>query len=382
MPPGWAASTCSAVHDASSTPSRASRPIIGSTGTPTSSASSAQRVRAAVIGPSPPRPDSEPARSALLSTASSGCRAAAIASASSGLITSAVTYTTTSTSLPVARADGCSVIPGADTRPRAHATVSRPTPRRPRTATRSGAAARAAIAATRASAWPAANSGSSSTKIWCPCPFMPGLPSRRALPPPDTEPSPKPALFAGQGPGFHRMVAPVSPRCEPLFINYQLKATVGYQSGPGADTSGVNAPRWTNARATRGRDTFRHAGGGGRRPGEWRSRDDAGSARFERARIWLPPGHQFSFAALSPVRSAAPDLGAALARAGHLGDPPALHASGHRCLVRPQGSGGARDRLRQWHVDAGHGAGRADDRRDRGRGVPARPRPAAVLDRP
>ena len=59
--------------------------------TPTSADNSAQRFRAAAIGSSPVRPDKEPAKSALFSTANTGLPAAAIASVSSGLTTSVVT---------------------------------------------------------------------------------------------------------------------------------------------------------------------------------------------------------------------------------------------------------------------------------------------------
>ena len=173
-------------------------------------------------------------------------------------------------------------------RSRARATVLRPTPRRPRTATRSGAAARSAIAVTRASAEPAANRASSSTKIWCPCPVMSclfdpiGPIARPALPPPvrgrrrgwiicrTGSRLPGFSSLRSRGPhrrrrpiGSHRMVAPASPRCEPPSICYQPKATVGYQSGPGAATSEVHGPPWTNACATRGRDASRRTGGGG-----------------------------------------------------------------------------------------------------------------------
>jgi len=52
------------------------------------------------------------------------------------------------------------------------ATVPRPTPRRPDTATRSGVASRSAIAAQPGSQTSAANRSSSSTNIGCPYPLM------------------------------------------------------------------------------------------------------------------------------------------------------------------------------------------------------------------
>ncbi len=222
-------------------------------------------------------------------------------------------------------------------RSRARATVLRPTPRRPRTTTRSGAAARSAIAVTRGSARPAAKRASSSTKIWCPfpvmsCPFDPiGPIARPAVPPPAPRTSPRLDPFAGRPIGSHRMVASASPRCEPPFICYQPKATVGYQSGPGAATSGVHGPPWTNACATRGRDVSRRTGGSGGWPGNWtrnrrshwRSHDPStGAARFGPSRTAPPPGHEFPLAAFRAFGGPAPDLGAAVAGTGHLGRGP------------------------------------------------------------
>src|SRR6185312_6603756 len=95
----------------------------------------------------------------------------------------------------------------------------------------------------------------------------------------------------------HRMVASTSPRCEPPFISYQLKATVGYQSGPGAATSGVHRPPWTNACAARGGNACRHADWGIGPP-----------------RPALSPGNRVPVTTIRPVRCPAPDLGTALAR--------------------------------------------------------------------
>src|SRR5208283_5835219 len=98
------------------------------------------------------------------------------------------------------------------------------------------------------------------------------------------------------------MVAPASPRCEPPFICYQLKATVGYQSGPGPATSRVYGPPWTNACATRGGDMSRYAGGG-----------------IGPSRTALSPGHEFPLPAFGPFRRPAPDLGTALAATRPIG---------------------------------------------------------------
>ncbi len=54
----------------------------------------------------------------------------------------------------------------------------------------------------------------------------------------------------------------------------------------------------------------------------------------------------------------------------------------HRRVVRPARAGGPGDRLRNRHVDPGHGAGRARHRRRRRRGLPARPGPTAQRHRP
>src|ERR1700761_116313 len=98
------------------------------------------------------------------------------------------------------------------------------------------------------------------------------------------------------------MVAPPPPLCEPPFISYQLKATVGYQYGPGADTSGIYRPPWTNACAASGGD-FRRGPGGGIGP----------------LRPALPAGHGFPLPAIGPFRCPAADLGAALAGTGPVG---------------------------------------------------------------
>ncbi len=173
---------------------------------------------------------------------------------------------------------------------RARATVRQPTPGRPRTATRSGSAARCAIATTRWSAELVANRASSSTKIWCPCPRI-------------SHPI-----------GSFRMVAPSPPRRESAVVRYPPKATVGYQSGPGAATPGADGPPWTNACATRGRATSRHTGG-----------------------IGPAPQHEHPVAAVGDLQGPTRDLGATLAGAWPPGATsiPARDTGGYPCLVWP-----------------------------------------------
>lgn len=172
----------------------------------------------------------------------------------------------------------------------ARATVRQPTPGRPRTATRSGSAARCAIATTRWSAELVANRASSSTKIWCPCPRI-------------SHPI-----------GSFRMVAPSPPRRESAVVRYPPKATVGYQSGPGAATPGADGPPWTNACATRGRATSRHTGG-----------------------IGPAPQHEHPVAAVGDLQGPTRDLGATLAGAWPPGATsiPARDTGGYPCLVWP-----------------------------------------------
>ena len=200
----------------------------------------------------------------------------------------------------------------------------RPTPRRPRTATRSGAAA-----ARRSPSRAGQRTGGESLQLVDENLVPLSLHVRATR---SARPDPQ-ACVAPAGPG---VITAASPLCRTAdrvppnggtcvtemratSMSYQLKATVGYQSGPGAATSGVHGPPWTNARATRGRDTFRHAGGGGCRRGDQRSRDPStGVAGYERARTGLSAGDQFSLAAFRSVRRPAPDLGAAVAGTGHL----------------------------------------------------------------
>ena len=96
------------------------------------------------------------------------------------------------------------------------------------------------------------------------------------------------------------------------------------------------------------------------------------------------PGHQLPLPAVVPIHRPAADVGPALAGARHARpvDRRTRRAARHPGVVRQVGAGGAGDRLRHRHVDAGDGQGRAGHRRGRRRGLPARAGPAAERDRP
>ena len=263
-PPGWAASTRSAAHDASSSRSSsaatASKPIIGSTGTPTSPEKCAQRVCASAIGPSPAKHRSNRLCSAppVPDVARRRCVGVLGFDHFGGDVDDHVDVQVggrapTSVHRDPRRDSGA--VQGVRHRVATHSATSADGH-----AQRCGGSLGDRRHAARSAA-PAANRASSSTKIWWPCPFMsclldPMSPIAPAACAVTTAPGQLPYPIA------HRMVAPASPRCEPPFICYQLKATVGYQSGPEAATSGVHGPPWTNACATRGEGTSRHTGGG------------------------------------------------------------------------------------------------------------------------
>lgn len=131
---------------------------------------------------------------------------------------------------------------------------------------------------------------------------------------------------------------------------YQRKATVGYQSVPRCGYFGADERPWT--------DAFTRA----------RCRRLSGFGRRTRHAASAPPGDQLPQPAVDAVRRSADDVGAAVARAGHVrprrrrsGAP-----AGHRGMVRQKGAGGVGDRLRRGHVDIGDGAGRTAHRRGRG----------------
>ena len=96
-----------------------------------------------------------------------------------------------------------------------------------------------------------------------------------------------------------------------------------------------------------------------------------------------PPGHRLPVPAVGGVHRPAGDVGPALAGAWRT-CPVARRASRadrHPEMVRQVGAGGAGDRQRNRHIDAGDGQDRAGYRCGRRRGLPARAGPAAQRDR-
>ena len=143
---------------------------------------------------------------------------------------------------------------------------------------------------------------------------------------------------------------------------YGRKATVGYQSVPRCGYTALDERRWTDACPARGgRST-------GRSPC-----------------APLPPDHQLPVKAVGPLGRSAGDLGTTLARTRHGGQGlrrPTRRGTGHRVVVRPDGTGGPGDRLRRRNLDPGDGRRRTPPRRGRRRGLPTRARTAAQRCRP
>ena len=96
-----------------------------------------------------------------------------------------------------------------------------------------------------------------------------------------------------------------------------------------------------------------------------------------------PPGHRLPVPAIRGVHRPAGDVGPALAGAWRACPVArrARRADRHPEMVRQVGAGGAGDRQRNRHVDAGDGQDRAGYRCGRRRGLPARAGPAAQRDR-
>ena len=214
-----------------------------------------------------------------------------------------------------------------------------PTPRRPRTATRSGAAARSAIAVSR----PSARRGGKSRQ----------LPDERLV-----------ALST-----MHRMVAPASPRREPPLSGTSRRQLLG-----------INLDHGRLHRRFMGHHGRMHAQPGVRARPDTPVAEQSETAKRPAGRL---PASQLPLPTFRPSELPSGQPGSGCGRNWvSPGTPePAGEPLDTARVVRPRGAGGARDRLRQRHVDAGDGAGRAGHRRDRGGNLPAGAGAAAVRDR-